>query len=160
MAYRRALSIRANITARPYRPSVCHIFKDDGRNNQPVDGDFSSQNLSKFLQSRCFSNGFSESKSVGFNGVYQDRRFSNAMLFTSSGSSFCRYMSTAIGESSDKIELVSDVAEVLADSTVQAMASQASAVSEVAIAAADSFLPVKALQYFIDAVHTYTGLNW
>ncbi|XP_024935248.3 mitochondrial inner membrane protein OXA1 isoform X2 [Ziziphus jujuba] len=82
------------------------------------------------------------------------------MIFASSGSSFCRYMSTAIGESSDKMELISDVADVLTDSTVQAMASQVPAVNEVAIAAADSFLPVKALQYFIDAVHTYTGLNW
>ncbi|KAG6515647.1 hypothetical protein ZIOFF_026076 [Zingiber officinale] len=31
---------------------------------------------------------------------------------------------------------------------------------EVAAAAADSFLPVAALQHLIDAVHSFTGLNW
>ncbi|KAF3949675.1 hypothetical protein CMV_024485 [Castanea mollissima] len=40
------------------------------------------------------------------------------------------------------------------------VAAQAAAMNEVAIAAADSFLPVKMLQYFIDYVHCYTGLNW
>jgi YidC/Oxa1 family membrane protein insertase len=30
----------------------------------------------------------------------------------------------------------------------------------VAAAAAGSFLPVAALQHFIDAVHSFTGLNW
>jgi YidC/Oxa1 family membrane protein insertase len=68
-------------------------------------------------------------------------------------------MSTTV-EGSDKIEIMSDVAGVLTDTTVQAVASQAAAVNEVAIAAADSYLPVKALQYFIDGVHSFTGLNW
>ena len=55
---------------------------------------------------------------------------------------------------------MTDVADVLADSTMDSVASQAPVVNEVAIAAADSFLPVQALQYVIDAVHFYTGLNW
>jgi YidC/Oxa1 family membrane protein insertase len=36
----------------------------------------------------------------------------------------------------------------------------APAVNEVAIAAADSFLPVAVLQHAIDAVHNFTGFNW
>jgi YidC/Oxa1 family membrane protein insertase len=31
---------------------------------------------------------------------------------------------------------------------------------EVAAAAADSFLPSAAVQHLIDAVHSFTGLNW
>lgn len=160
MAYRRAISIRAHITARPCHPSVCHIFYDDDRKHQQVDDHFSSQNWNNFLQRRHFSNSFSKSNTGGFGSFYEDGRFSNALLRPSSGFAFCRYMSTAIGESSDKIELMTDVAEVLSDTTVQAVASQVPAVNEVAIAAADSYLPVQLLQYFIDAVHTYTGLNW
>ncbi|XP_028241510.1 mitochondrial inner membrane protein OXA1-like isoform X2 [Glycine soja] len=53
-----------------------------------------------------------------------------------------------------------DQCDVLKDTTVEAVTSQAPIVKEVAIAAADSALPVKALQYIIDAVHSYTGLNW
>ncbi|CAN6306115.1 unnamed protein product [Urochloa humidicola] len=54
-----------------------------------------------------------------------------------------------------------DAAGVLADAA-EAVASAVPAPfpGEVAAAAADSFLPVAALQHFIDAVHTFTGLNW
>ncbi|TXG50659.1 hypothetical protein EZV62_023183 [Acer yangbiense] len=80
-------------------------------------------------------------------------------LGSSAGSAFCRYMSTTVGEGSDKIELMSDVADVLIDATTQVVANHAPAVNEVAIAAADSFLPVAALQHVIDAVYNFTGLN-
>ncbi|XP_062205872.1 mitochondrial inner membrane protein OXA1-like [Phragmites australis] len=54
-----------------------------------------------------------------------------------------------------------DAATVLADAADAAAASvPAPFPGEVAAAAADSFLPVAALQHFIDAVHTFTGLNW
>jgi YidC/Oxa1 family membrane protein insertase len=72
-------------------------------------------------------------------------------------------MSTLDQAGSDKITIMTDVADVLKDSssTVEAaVSSQGPVVSEVAIAAADSYLPVQALQYVIDAVHSYTGLNW
>jgi len=69
-------------------------------------------------------------------------------------------MSTSIGEGSEKVEYLSDVAGVISDAPVEAIASQAPVVSEVAIAAADSAYPVAALQYVIDAVHSFTGFNW
>lgn len=81
-------------------------------------------------------------------------------LSPSIGASFCRFMSTTVGEGSEKIELMSDVTNVLTDTTVQAAAMQSPAVNEVAVAAADSFLPIQVLQHFIDAVHSFTGLNW
>ncbi|XP_049936629.1 mitochondrial inner membrane protein OXA1-like isoform X2 [Nymphaea colorata] len=54
---------------------------------------------------------------------------------------------------------MNDVAEVLTEKAVEAVV-QTPGVDEVAVAAADSFLPVAALQYLVDAVHYYTGLNW
>ncbi|CAL4915153.1 unnamed protein product [Urochloa decumbens] len=54
-----------------------------------------------------------------------------------------------------------DAAGVLADAAETAVAAvPAPFPGEVAAAAADSFLPVAALQHFIDAIHTFTGLNW
>ncbi|KAL6905206.1 hypothetical protein ACP4OV_002807 [Aristida adscensionis] len=54
-----------------------------------------------------------------------------------------------------------DAATVLADAAEAAAASvPAPFPGEVAAAAADSFFPVAALQHVIDAVHTFTGLNW
>jgi YidC/Oxa1 family membrane protein insertase len=53
-----------------------------------------------------------------------------------------------------------DAAGVLADAAGVAASVPAPFPGEVAAAAADSFLPVAALQHFIDAIHTFTGLNW
>lgn len=64
------------------------------------------------------------------------------------------------GNGSDNIEYITDAADVLTENIVEVAVAQAPVVSEVAVAAADSSLPVAALQYFIDGVHIYTGLNW
>ncbi|KAF8698439.1 hypothetical protein HU200_035179 [Digitaria exilis] len=53
-----------------------------------------------------------------------------------------------------------DAAGVLADAAEAAVSVPAPFPGEVAAAAADSFFPVAALQHFIDAIHTFTGLNW
>ncbi|KHG27847.1 Mitochondrial inner membrane OXA1 -like protein [Gossypium arboreum] len=74
--------------------------------------------------------------------------------------SFYRHMSTTGIDKPDKFELIGDVVDVLKDTAVEAVASQAPAVNEVAVAGADCWLPVASLQYVIDAVHSFTGLNW
>lgn len=74
------------------------------------------------------------------------------------GLSFYRFMTDTSGESSHKFDEF--IAEVISDQAVDVGASQAPAVSEVAIAAADSALPVAALQHLIDTMHSFTGLNW
>lgn len=58
-------------------------------------------------------------------------------------------MSTTTTAAADKINVVMDT-----------VAQAAPAANEVAIAAADSYFPVAALQHVIDAVHNFTGLNW
>ncbi|XP_052878315.1 mitochondrial inner membrane protein OXA1-like [Gossypium arboreum] len=78
----------------------------------------------------------------------------------SPGMSFYRHMSTTGIDKPDKFELIGDVVDVLKDTAVEAVASQAPAVNEVAVAGADCWLPVASLQYVIDAVHSFTGLNW
>ncbi|CAB4280133.1 unnamed protein product [Prunus armeniaca] len=161
MAYWRSLSTRASFTARRRQnhPSITHILQDDDRKHDVVSEQASSPNLNHFLsQKRFFGNNLS--RISGFGGFAQDRRISNALLSSGSGFACSRHMSTAIGGGSDKVELLSDVSGVVSDATMEAVASQVSAMSEIAIATADSWLPVKALQYLIGSVHTYTGLNW
>lgn len=53
------------------------------------------------------------------------------------------------------------IPDVLADKFTELVSSQAApVVSEVAVAAVDSSFPFAALQYAIDGIHTFTGLNW
>ncbi|GMN52959.1 hypothetical protein TIFTF001_022103 [Ficus carica] len=158
MAYRRSLSTRATVVARrSCHPSAGHLLHDDDRKQIPVSDIVSSRNWNSLLHKRLFGDGVG---GLGF-GLSQDRRFSSNLVSPrNSGFAFCRYMSTTIGEGSENFGIVSDVAEVMSDSTVQAAASQVPAVNEVAIAAADSFLPVKLLQHLIDGVHTFVGVEW
>ena len=159
MAFRRSLSNRATLIARRYQPSFAYILHEDDRKNQPSNEFQSLQKPGNFVQQRSFGTGFSNSSS-GFGVLLQDRRCSQLSFLPSSGVSFYRYMSTTVSAGADKIELMGDVAEVLKESAVEAVASQAPAVNEVAIAAADCWLPVATLQYVIDAVHSFTGFNW
>ena len=156
----RSLSTRATIIARRCHPSFSYVLhNDDDSKTRLIDEDLSSQRIDSFLQKRSFG-GRSFNNSAGFGAFFQDRRYSHEFLLPSSGPSFCRYMSTTVGGGLDKVEIIGNVAEVLSDTSMETVAAQAAAVNEVAIAAADSFLPVKMLQYFIDYVHCYTGLNW
>ncbi|TXG50661.1 hypothetical protein EZV62_023185 [Acer yangbiense] len=136
MAYRRSLSTRATLIARAYNnPSFSYIPRDHhDRDNR--DSTLSRREVHNFIQQRS-----------SFGRVSQ----------FSLGSAFIRYMSTSVGEgggSDKKIELMSNVADVVSDASITTQ------VNEVVIAAADSFFPVAALQHFIDAVHNFTGLNW
>lgn len=111
-----------------------------------------------FVQSRSFQSGFHSS--AGIPGFIPDGRCSPFSLLWSNGFSSSRYMSTTVGEGSDKVEVIGDIAGVLKDTTMDVVASQAPVLNEVAIAAADNWFPVAALQHFINLVHTSTGLEW
>ncbi|VAH05526.1 unnamed protein product [Triticum turgidum subsp. durum] len=71
------------------------------------------------------------------------------------------FSSSAPAPAPDPPGEVDAAASVLVDAA-EAVASSVPAPfpGEVAAAAADSFFPVAALQYLIDYVHTFTGLNW
>ncbi|KAG2550670.1 mitochondrial inner membrane protein OXA1-like [Panicum virgatum] len=85
-----------------------------------------------------------------------------------------RNLSTTSSASAPDIDVAADmltdaaspvpVSELLSDEVVSAAASvpvtPAPYAGEVAAAAAESFPPVAALQYLLDAVQSFTGLNW
>ncbi|KAK2383035.1 mitochondrial inner membrane protein OXA1 [Trifolium repens] len=160
MAYRSFLLQRGNnLIDRRFHPSFTYVLhNDEPKRDQPDETKSSSTEISNsFIQRRSFRN--SVNGSIGFFSSSQHRQ----SLSPFAGYNLCRNMSTLDQAGSDKITIMTDVADVLKDSssTVEAaVSSQGPVVSEVAIAAADSYLPVQALQYVIDAVHSYTGLNW
>lgn len=158
MAYRRSLSTRATLIARVNSSSFSYIPHDLDRKQNSSDETLSQRNIHNFIQPRFFRSYFNDS--YGSGGLFPGKGISKCALGPSAGSAYCRYMSTTVGQGSENIELVSDVAEVLKDTAIQTVANQAPAVNEVAVAAADSFLPVAALQHFIDTVHNFTGFNW
>ncbi|CAI8618174.1 unnamed protein product [Vicia faba] len=137
MAYRRCLLQRGKLIDRKCHPSFSYILHHSDERKR--DEKSSSTRIPNFIQTSSLNGSTGFSPFAGYN--------------------FCRNMST-INSNSDKITATTDVADVLIDTTVEAVASQAPVVSEVAIAAADSYLPIQAVQYLIDAVHSYTGLNW
>ncbi|XAR70179.1 hypothetical protein NMG60_11026954 [Bertholletia excelsa] len=153
MAYRRSISTRATFLLRQrFSPSVSYIHHDDDRKHKE------DRSFSTLLQQRSFGSGFHISP--GFSNPFQGQRLYQLFVHPMSEPFHSRYMSTTVGEGANEVEYVADVAEVLTDGTVEAVASVTPAVNEVAIAAADSAFPVAALQHIIDAVHSFTGLNW
>ncbi|RAL50993.1 hypothetical protein DM860_005349 [Cuscuta australis] len=156
MAYRRSVITRAKhfYEQQRFAQTIPHIYCEDDR--RKPESSLHNPRILSDLQSCYFGN---RVNSVG--GSVRKLFPSQLMVPMSLGVPFVRNMSTSVGEGVDKMEYMSDVAGVLSDKAVEAVASQAPAVmSEVAIAASDSFLPVAALQYVIDYVHCFTGLNW
>ncbi|KAL6986407.1 hypothetical protein U1Q18_019771 [Sarracenia purpurea var. burkii] len=154
MAYRRIISSRATLVLRQrFTPSFSHILHNDDNNHHK------DPKISTLIQHRSFGNRISTL--AGFGNPLQSHKCSPIFVSPMTGSVFSRHMSTTVGEGAEKVEYITDVADVLADGTVEAVASAAApAANEVAIAAADSAFPVAALQHLIDGVHSFTGFNW
>eukprot|EP01018_Ginkgo_biloba_P013908 Gb_35664 [translate_table: standard] len=129
---------------------------------------FQSQNLYAFRSSKRFTLSEQCTKlttGYGISGLPRGSTIGGRIggwTATLGGPMSVRYAST-IGEGSEKVdsipEYISDVAEVFTEKSVDAVV-QTQAMSEVAIAAADSAYPVAALQYVIEAVHVHSGLPW
>ncbi|KAK9103868.1 hypothetical protein Sjap_021122 [Stephania japonica] len=161
MAYRRGLCTRIDLFRHRFGQSMTHILHRSDDNHRPDCGDSSRPTMNDFLQ-RGYCSGISNYVGSGFGSRVQERRFVVSALGGFSASC-CSYSSRAIGEGGDGVEYMSDVAGILSDegaAVAVASASQAPVVNEVAVAAADSFYPVAALQYLIDGVHSFTSLNW
>ncbi|XP_009618995.1 mitochondrial inner membrane protein OXA1 isoform X1 [Nicotiana tomentosiformis] len=160
MAYRRNLTTRAKFLYQQQRvitPAFCYPHDDDKKTQEPI---CKNPRFSTFLQPHYVKSGINSLN--GPKSPFQDRRFrpSQHMICMSLGSMFTRNMSSSVsGGGTEKIEYISEVAE-LADKAVEVVTSQVPAVNEVAVAAAESYLPVQALQYLIDYVHIFTGFDW
>ncbi|ESQ31726.1 hypothetical protein EUTSA_v10004275mg [Eutrema salsugineum] len=150
MAFRRALSIRSTLIGRR-KQLAYHIIP---RENDHEEDSFTSQrSYHSLLHQRSSIN--SDFSQISGGGLHVP------LGAPTSAFAFYRYMSSAHGVGSDKIGVMSDIAEVITDSTLQdAPAQVAAAVSEVSLAASESFLPIAALQHCIDMVHSFTGFEW
>ncbi|KAH6820495.1 inner membrane OXA1-like protein [Perilla frutescens var. hirtella] len=161
MAYRRSITARAKLFYQQQQrlsPSVSHVHGDDNDcqelQTNPVSGNPEVRNYihHRFLGA---ANNFSNYRRS--TSLFQDRRFSVPAGYGSGMAYGRNYSSGSVGEgAADRIELLNEVVGVLGDTAVET----APVVNEVAIAAADSFPPVAALQYLIDYVHCFTGFDW
>ncbi|KAM7279062.1 hypothetical protein ACFE04_006196 [Oxalis oulophora] len=151
MAFRRTLSTRATIIAQRYHPSFSYVLQhgDDRKQQHSV-------NEAPPSQTRSYGTIFNK-----FGIINRDNKtyYHQLSFLPSAGAAFCRHMSTTGADGSFDNELIPDVSEIFTDTAIQAASAQAPVVNEVAVAAAESALPVAALQYVIDNVHTFTGLN-
>ncbi|XP_074273148.1 mitochondrial inner membrane protein OXA1-like [Silene latifolia] len=156
MACRHSLTKKTILLRRWYHPSLSHIVY----HRRESDKEFHSQSHSQ-SQNGIVPNisGMSRNGRHGF--LLRQSKFLFVLPFTQGfGPSLLKYMSTQGWEGSNNVELLGDAANTLTDKTVEVVSSQAPAVSEVALAAAESSIPVAAIQYLIDIVHSFTGLNW
>uniref|UniRef100_A0A1J3I038 Mitochondrial inner membrane protein OXA1-like n=1 Tax=Noccaea caerulescens TaxID=107243 RepID=A0A1J3I038_NOCCA len=160
MACLRGISKRVNLLQRRVYPSCGHLIghdKDETKSSSPI----SDTMVRKVTNNNKLRPMLSERQ-------YQYQAFGGPLGL---GLSSCRYMSstTQPPEWSEKVDGIDFVAteEVVVPHDFQAMEPVTTtiqavvpAVNEVALAAADSAFPVAALQHLIDAVHSFTGLNW
>ncbi|KAF6140855.1 hypothetical protein GIB67_042268 [Kingdonia uniflora] len=151
MAHKRSITTGVGLFRQRHQPSFTCLFHEGCEKHNSNESDPSRMTSKAFL-----SLGYCHTmSSAGFSAPFRRRdlllSFSPAIA-----SSFCGYSSSAVGEGPDKIGYISDVAEILTEKSVEV----GPVMSEVAIAAADSSYPVAALQYVIDGVHSFTGLNW
>ncbi|KAJ6381176.1 hypothetical protein OIU77_029961 [Salix suchowensis] len=149
MACMRSLSTRSTILKRQHNPRLTYILHDEEdddvhqlhKNNHGQLNHSSKQviNPTNYLPQRSFN-----ANSICFASLLQEANHSHF-----AGACLVRYMSTTTTAAADKINVV-----------METVSQAAPPANEVAIAAADSYLPVAALQHVIDAVHNFTGLNW
>ncbi|KAI3872966.1 hypothetical protein MKW92_007010 [Papaver armeniacum] len=157
MACRRSISTRVILFSKRLHPSFGYItHKDDDNKCQPPAIDPSRPTVSNPVQRKntCMDNIFAGS------GAFRRGGSSSFSFAPGIGSSFCSYSTGAIGGGSDKIEYIGDVTEILTETSAELAASQVPVVSEVSIAAADSFFSIAALQHLIDFNHSMTGFDW
>ncbi|KAI3900760.1 hypothetical protein MKW98_012484 [Papaver atlanticum] len=157
MACRRSISTRVISFSKRLHPSFGYItHKDDDNKCQPPAIDPSRPTVSNPMQRKntCMNNIFAGS------GAFRRGGSSSFSFVPGIGSSFCSYSTGAIGGGSDKIEYIGDVTEILTETSAELAASQVPVVSEVSIAAADSFFSIAALQHLIDFNHSMTGFDW
>lgn len=143
MAYMRSLSSRSTILKRQYYPRFTYILHDDHQQKEKNQEQLNPSEKPAITPTNYFpQRSFYTAPTASFGSLLREPNHTHF-----AGACLVRYMSTTTTTSAaENIDVVMDMA--------------APAVNEVAIAAADSFLPVAVLQHAIDAVHNFTGFNW
>ncbi|KAK9094151.1 hypothetical protein Scep_025620 [Stephania cephalantha] len=159
MAYRRSICSRASLLKQRFHPSCSYIIQEDHEKSQPSSNS-SRPFINNVLERGSFKSYPTSKGFAGYGALFQSRVCTSFYPPFALGSSFCNYSSDTISEGSDKMEYISEVADILSEKGTEVAASHSHVASEVAVAAADSVLPVAILQYVIDGIHSFTGLNW
>lgn len=142
MAYMRSLSSRSTILKRQYYPRFTYILHDDHHQKEKNQEQLNASAKPAITPTNYFPQRSFYTAPTAFGSLLREPNHTHF-----AGACLVRYMSTTTTTSAaENIDVVMDMA--------------APAVNEVAIAAADSFLPVAVLQHAIDAVHNFTGFNW
>lgn len=162
MAYRRSITARAKLFyQRQHRvaPSFSHFHcGDNDREESHPNPAFRNSEIRNYFRHRFASTGNNFSTFNGSRNLFQDRRFAIPAVC---GTAFGRNFSTGAGDgAADKLEILTDVVDALGSKAAEVAVQAGPHANEVAVAAADSFLPVAALQYMIDYIHTVTGCPW
>ncbi|KAK8940872.1 Mitochondrial inner membrane protein OXA1-like [Platanthera zijinensis] len=159
---RKSLAVGYTYLSRRFHPPFSHLVRDDIENSK-------SQRPFPFSPAAAPRRApFSSQSFDRFRSPVRDWRITGFSVPVAIDQSLRNYSSRS--EVSDESGYINDVANVLTGTTMDssevgaAAAAASSAASpfpgEVSAAAADSFVPVAALQHVIDAVHSFTGLNW
>ncbi|WOL10033.1 mitochondrial inner membrane protein OXA1-like [Canna indica] len=152
---RRSLNSNFNHLTRRLRP-FSHILRDDRQSTEPPNPLHMPPITTRLLHVSAFSpsvSGFVGWKSLGLSLPLA----LNSCLLRS-------YSSNARG--SNEFDEFSNATQVLSDGCVETGAATTAAAvpvpfpGEVAAAAAGSSLSLAALQHLVDAVHSFSGLNW
>lgn len=150
---RRTLASNFTILSRRFHPSISHLLPlERSRDENNLSSD--SRPIRNF-HTRSPGIRVRETTALGVHsfplGFHQSFR-----SYSSNGSKLTEDFTNALKEESR------DLADVLTEKSMEItqVAATSPAIGEVATAAADSAPPVAALQYVIDGVHSFTGLNW
>ncbi|KAB5514721.1 hypothetical protein DKX38_028627 [Salix brachista] len=142
MAYMRSLSSRSTILKRQHSPRFTYILHED-HHQKEQNRELLNHSAKPVITPTDYfpQRSFYTTPTASFGSLLREPNHTHF-----AGACLVRYMSTTTTSAAENIDVAMDMA--------------APAVNEVAIAAADSFLPVAVLQHAIDAVHNFTGFNW
>lgn len=155
MAYRRSITARAKLFYQQQQHRVAPSFSHTTHGDDDIDRIDLSRNsgIPSVSQFRSFGSGGSFGSLGGMRNLFHDKRFAMPMGFSPVYARNFSNGSFGDGSAAEKIDIFTDV-------IVEKSAEVAPVLNEVAVATADSFLPVAFLQNLIDYVHIYTGCNW
>ncbi|KAL5989311.1 hypothetical protein ACLOJK_010201 [Asimina triloba] len=156
---RRSIASRFTLLTRRFRPFVARpVFHDDDNEQHHLPRRIASKPQTNYFLGHGFYKNYTNT-TAGICSLIQARGgfvpSRNLCLGPSQS-----YSTSTVGDGSDKIECLADVVDVFVEKSVEVVATQAPVANEVAVAAADSYLPVAVLQYTIDGIHSIIGISW
>ncbi|KAL5989322.1 hypothetical protein ACLOJK_010212 [Asimina triloba] len=153
---RRSIASRFTLLTRRFRPFVAQpVFHDDDNEQHHLPRRIASKPQTNYFLGHGFYKNYTNT-TAGICSLIQARGGFVPSRNLCLGPSHS-YSTSTVGDGSDKIECLADVVDVFVEKSAEVVATQAPVANEVAVAAADSYLPVAVLQYTIDGIHSIIG---